>query len=149
MTNEHPRFVKCWVDGGVLGRNPSPRGVYWSVHVELGGSERPVTVRRRVLVAERPLAGFPLTPCTLTTNNDAEWMALRQGLVWLVKRRVKLPVVIYSDSLGIIGQFTGKLDCHLEFNTRLREECRMLAAKLKWVELEWRPRDVMVRKLGH
>lgn len=135
MTGTQPHFARCWVDGGVLGRNPSPRGVYWSARIELGNGARPVVVRRRT--------------GAYRTNNHAEWLALREALLWLNERNVRQPIVIYSDSRLIVNQFNGCWACNFEHLLRLRDECWELASRLKWLAVTWRSRDVMVRKLGH
>jgi len=137
MTENQPHFVRCWVDGGVVGHNPGPRGIYWSARVEMAQGHRPVTVRKRI-----PAVVYK-------TNNDAEWMALREALLWLVERNVRQPVVIYSDSRLIVNQFNEKWACQVERHQKLRAECKELASKLKWLGVMWRSRDIMVRKLGH
>ena len=135
MTGTKPHFARCWVDGGVLGRNPSPRGVYWSARIELGNGDRPVVVRKRI--------------GAYTTNNCAEWLALREALLWLTANGIRQPVVIYSDSRLIVNQFNERWACNFEHLIALRDECLALAARLKWLVVTWRSRDVMVRKLGH
>ena len=136
MTGVQPHFVRCWVDGGVIGHNPSPRGVYWSARIEMNG-RRPVVLRRR------------LSGLVYKTNNCAEWLALREALQWLTEQNVLQPTVIYSDSRLIVNQFNGRWACNFEHLVKLRGECKELAAKLKWLVVTWRRRDVMVRKLGH
>lgn len=145
------RILLCWVDGGVLGRNPSPRGVYWSLVVE-GGP----TIRRK--------------DATYHTNNDAEWLAVREALRWAAESSLALPLVIYSDSCHIVDCYNGKKQIRVQRHAQLYTECRRLAAGLVWVAVQvpkrpdrkpldwpstrkwpndWRPRDVIVAKVGH
>jgi len=135
MTGEKPHWVRCWVDGGVIGHNPSPRGVYWSARIERGNGDRPVIVRKRTTAYR--------------TNNHAEYLALREVLLWLNEKEIKQPVVIYSDSKLIVNQFNERWACNVDQLVKLRAECKELAARLKWVAVTWKARDTMVRKLGH
>jgi len=151
VTADTIHFVRCWVDGGVIGHNPSPRGVYWSVRIEnLNGGSRPIVIRKRSRA--------------YSTNNQAEYLALREVLSWLVSRNVRFPVIVYSDSKLIVNQFNGRFACNVPMLVGLRDECRALADRLTNVILKLagmgvnargqivqveQPRQVMVRKLGH
>ena len=128
------RFARLYVDGGVLGRNPSKRGVYWSVRAERKGMP-PITVRKR--------------SAAYSTNTDAEWLAVREGLAFVLKYSLNDPVVIYSDSRLVVNQYNGRFAVNLPRHQAIKRECRELAAGLKFVAVQWRPREVMVRKLGH
>lgn len=150
--NDTIHFVRCWVDGGVIGHNPSPRGVYWSVRIEnFRNGDRPISIRKRTRAYR--------------TNNEAEYLALREVLLWLNEKEVKMPVVIFSDSKLIVNQFNGRFATNVPALVRLRDECKALAERLpkkviltlagmginhegKIVRVE-KPRAVMVRKLGH
>lgn len=146
------KFLKVYVDGGVLGRNPSPRGVYWSMRVE--GDEDVTRKEDR----------------NYHTNNDAEWLALREGLRWAVDHQVTRPIVIYSDSRHVVDCFNEKKRIKIERHLRLFYECKRLAGQLKFVGVkqperprdkprwwplgrkwpeDWRPRDEIVQQLGH
>jgi ribonuclease HI len=127
------KFLKCWADGGVLGRNPSARGVYWSVVIE--GAPRAVVIRQR--------------SAEYHTNSDSEWLAVREALTWAVKEQLGQPVVIYSDSQCVVKQLTGATNVHVERHLRLYLECRRLAAQLPWVVMKWVPREQIVARVGH
>jgi len=144
MTTDTIHFVRCWVDGGVLGHNPSPRGVYWSVRIENlnNGSSRPITIRKRSRAYR--------------TNNEAEYLALREVLMELIARNVIMPVVIFSDSKLIVNQFNGRYATNVPRLVTLRDDCRALADRLQKKVIvtlagggKEQPRAVMVRKLGH
>ena len=152
MTADTIHFVRCWVDGGVLGRNPSPRGVYWSVRIEnFRNGDRPIMIRKRTRAYR--------------TNNEAEYLALREVLLWLNEKEVRMPVVIYSDSKLIVNQFNDRFATNVPALVQLRDECRALAERLKHrviltlagmrldsqgrLRRVEKPRATMVRKLGH
>lgn len=135
LPNHH--WVKFYVDGGLV---MSPRGgrsvigTYWSMRCE-EFDYQPVIKRYRNMVRG--------------TNNDAEWFALRSALTYAVEHHPRWPIVIYSDSQLVVKQFTGVFRTKVERHHRYRSECLALAAQLRFVILVWRPREVMVQKLGH
>lgn len=136
---EEPRWVRVYVDGGVLsaGRHSRQRrGVYWSALAEdSAAAKRAFPERRQSL--------------QFTTNNDAEWLALREGLTIAVGNYAHLPIVIYSDSRLIVNCFNGVWRTKIARHHRWRDECRALAENCKFVVVQWVPRRVMVEKLGH
>lgn len=123
-----------YVDGGVLGKNPSPKGVYWSLRVE-GWEPRPFVARR--------------SSHDWHSNNDAEWLAVREALYYAAAAKINQPIVIYSDSRLVVNQFNGKWKAALTRHILLKSECQTIAAGLKFVVLKWTPRETMVEKLGH
>jgi ribonuclease HI len=127
------RFLEYYVDGGVLGRNPSPRGVYWSMLLD--DPAAPVMVRER--------------SAAYHSNNDAEWLALRQALMHATAHHAGARLVIYSDSRLVVRQFNGAWRVKIARHHRLRTECARLAEGFAFVGVTWRPRHVLVRKLGH
>lgn len=139
---DHPHWVKFWVDGGTLmaGRHQGSRrtrGVYWSIRCEDPTKEKDVLVRKQDEVKYK-------------TNNDAEWLALREALQFAVERGVAaMPIIIYSDSMLVVKQFNGEWRAKVERHHRFRTECKLLEEKLKFVVLQWVPREVNVDKLGH
>lgn len=134
MNTQHPHWLRIWVDGGVLRQNPSPVGVYWSIRVERPGVE-PVIIRKKSR--------------KWRTNNDAEWLALREALQWVVSFGQRQPAMIYSDSQLIVNQFNGVNAVNYERLRQHRSACRDLVRRCRWVAVQWRPRSVMVEKLGH
>lgn len=135
---EYPHWVKLWVDGGTLmagRRTRKTRGVYWSIRCEDGKDAEPVFVRKQ--------------DDYYKTNNDAEWLALREGLVYVAEHHPKLPIVMYSDSMLVVKQFNGEWRSKVARHHRLRTECLALAKQLKFVAVQWVPRAVNVDKLGH
>lgn len=134
---EYPHWIKFWVDGGILmaARNSrKTRGVYWSMRCE-NGAEKPVIIRRQ----DR---GYK-------TNNDAEWLAVKEALLYAAEHHTTQPLIIYSDSKLVVNQFNGEWRAKIARHHRLRTECRELADRLKFVVLQWVPRQVNVEKLGH
>jgi ribonuclease HI len=137
---DHPHWVKFYVDGGIFmaGRHTRrTRGVYWSVRCEDPSKPREVIIRKQDTVRYK-------------TNNDAEWLAVREALQYAVENGVSnQPIVIYSDSQLVVKQFNGEYRTKIERHHRFRTECKLLTEKLKFVVLQWVPRSVNVEKLGH
>ena len=139
---DHPHWIKFYVDGGTFmasryrgSRNT--RGVYWSMLCEDPSTEKPVLVRKQDLQKYK-------------TNNDAEWLAVREALQFAVnEKKGTMPIIIYSDSMLVVNQFNGKWRAKIARHHRLRTECTLLAEGLKFVVLQWVPREVNVEKLGH
>lgn len=135
---EYPHWIKFWADGGTLmaARNTRrTRGVYWSIRCENGDAE-PVIIRKQDLQQYK-------------TNNDAEWLAVREALQYAAKYHTNMPLIIYSDSRLVVNQYNGEWKAKLARHHRLRDECRLIAEGLKFVVLQWVPRTVNVEKLGH
>ena len=122
-------------DGGVLGRNPSPRGVYFSVWCK-----DPRGVAQRVVVRHRHTEYH--------TNQDAEWLAMRAALSDALQRRA-LHVDVRTDSMFVVKQFNGQWRAKIERHAKLMHECRGLAREIGDVTVGWTPREVVVSKLGH
>lgn len=132
----YPHWVKFFVDGGtILGRHSRRiRGVYWSMRCENGTAS--VTLRLRDLEKYK-------------TNNDAEWLALREALRYAVEHCAEMPIIIYSDSQLVVKQFNDEWRTKIARHHHLRSECRQYAEQLKFVAVQWVPREVNVVKLGH
>ena len=133
------RFL-AFVDGGVLGKNPSPRGVYWSAIVVANDGDGEVvhTCKRKTLCGDM-----------YRTNNDAEWLAVRYVLDWVVAHHPETALTIYSDSRMIVCQFNGHWRARIARHARLMHECRRLSAQLTSCTLSWKPRRVLYHVLGH
>lgn len=130
------RWIYCWVDGGVLEANPSPRGVYWSIFVESGGPA-PAIVRCK------DESGI------YRNNNEAEWLAVREALRYVREHHRRFPICVHSDSRLVVSQFNGELQTNDRVLRHLRAECVEIVADLKYVAMLWRPRSVMLARLGH
>ena len=128
-------MVKFWVDGSVLGKNPSPIGVYWSVY-------RSTNVHEGVVIERERSEEYH-------TNNEAEWLALRAALNYAHLHYEGWRVRIYSDSMLIVKQFSGKWRSRIFRLHKLLHECRRLAEGFKECKVEWRPREEMLERLGH
>lgn len=133
MSAEHE--VTFWVDGGCLGKNPSPQGVYWSVRCKNGAINR---------VVERSKSG------DFHTNNDAEWLALRAALTYATQHfSPTSAITVYSDSRLVVHQYNGLWRTTHARHLRFRVQCHLLAQPFRSVTVEWKPRKVMVARLGH
>lgn len=131
--------VRYWCDGGVYGKNPSPVGVYWTMLCEVSGA---VEMRGPRLVRN--------SSNKYSTNNDAEWLAMRESLAHALAHWSEASLVtIHSDSLIVCNQFNGVWRTKLARHHRLRTECRAIAEQLKVVRVEWRPRKQLFARLGH
>lgn len=136
----YPHWVKFFVDGGNVmskrkrGSGKQIKGVYWSMRCEDGGP--PVRISKRDLEKYR-------------TNNDAEWLAVREALQYAVEHHPTMPIIIYSDSQLVVKQFNDEWRTKIARHHHLRAQCRQLAEQLKFVVVQWVPREVNVVKLGH
>ena len=130
-----------YVDGGVLERNPSPHGVYFSVQRRTSAHTPYV---QRTIVATR----FVVTD--FRTNQDAEWLAVRYAL-WNAADHGPpgTDVLVFTDSRFVVRQWSGRYRIKIERHKRLQMHCMGYAKKLGRVVLLWRPREVMVGVLGH
>lgn len=133
----HKRPVYFWVDGGMLGpRNPSPEGVFWSVYRRLpSGAER-------IVIAREQSKDY-------TTNNEAEWLAVRAALRFAFKYHVNMNIHIFSDSELVVNQYIGRYQCKQPRLQVLARECWALQREFPDCVLSWCPRREMVRRLGH
>jgi ribonuclease HI len=134
---EQPHFIKVYVDGGTLmaGRHTKvTRGVYWSICVE-DGQKEPHYIRRQ--------------DEHYKTNNDAEWLAMKEGIRYVAEHHKDQPIVIYSDSMLVVKQFNGEWQSKIARHHRMRTECLALAKDCRFVAVQWVPRKVNVEKLGH
>jgi ribonuclease HI len=82
-------------------------------------------------------------PGGVTTNNLAEWAALRAGLEWF--RCLAVPVgrlLIRGDSLLVIEQLAGSMACKKPHLQVYRDACLAIlrATSFAW-EAAWVPRD--------
>lgn len=90
----------------------------------------------------KPLSLAKLT--SATTNNEAEYDAIYEGLLALVNlhNRPKYPITVRSDSQLVVKQLEGKYKIN---NVALQRKCTSiheLAAKIPVpVKIEWRPRN--------
>lgn len=117
----------------MLGKNPSPIGVFWSVLCEPEEGDRQL---------------FREESREYHTNNDAEWLALRAALQHATAHWPDASLTIHSDSLIICNQFNGVWKTRLERHGRLRHQC-LAIANGREVNVEWRPRKQVVARLGH
>lgn len=135
----YPHWVKFYVDGGTLmaaRHSRKTRGVYWSMLCEDGPGAKPVLIREQDLKKYK-------------TNNDAEWLAVLEALQYAAKHHTDMPIVIYSDSMLVVKQFNGQWRVKLARHHYLYDRAKELARALKFVIVQWVPRQVNVDKLGH
>lgn len=133
----HPQLpVAFYADGGVLGRNPSAIGVYWSVCVEEPGKASRVLVHRK-------------QDLTHYTNNDAEWLAVQEALTLAAQQWAGRSVVLYSDSRLVVKQFNKVWRSTIARHHRWKTACQLLALQFPSCKVEWKPRAVMVARFGH
>lgn len=80
------------------------------------------------------------------SNNEAEYFAILQALKWLTEHAAEYPTAaIYSDSMLAISQITGEWQCKAEHLERLRDQCRVLAARAgSPIKFEWVPREMNI-----
>lgn len=132
-----PAVVSYWVDGGCLGHaNPSPVGVYWSAYESTGGKEDLVIKRKQSL--------------DHFTNNEAEYLGLKDVLAYAFVYHPEKIVRIYSDSQLIVNQFNKRWACRDTKLVPLLQECLALASLYtQELHLSWVRRAEMVRRLGH
>jgi len=127
--------IVLYADGGTTGRNPAP-AVYWSVAAQL----RPDRAAKIVVRG---------TAEDYHTNNDAEWLALSAALGWAARTHAGAELLIFMDSKYVVNQFHRKWRVKIARHHRLYSQCNQLAEKFAVVDLQWRPREHLVRQLGH
>lgn len=134
--------ISLYVDGGVLGKNPSVEGVYWSV-----ARDCPDGSHKRLVERAQNKTYF--------TNNDAEYLAVLEALSQVGAIGVKNgdKVVIHSDSQLIVNQVNGKWSVYEE---RLANLKRLVSQGIEFytrsgveVEVTWVRRQENVKRLGH
>jgi ribonuclease HI len=134
--------ISLYMDGGTLGKNPSPVGVYWSVG-------RQHYKAFEVLIDRKESRQH-------TTVNEAEYLALLDSLELVREisaaegiKRAK----IHSDSQLIVRQFNGQYKighAHLKvLCTSAQGAAEFLHQSGVEVEVVWVPRAENVRRLGH
>lgn len=132
--------AKLYCDGGNLGKNPSPEGVYWSVAREHddGRIER---------LTERA------TSDRYQSNNCAEYLALHDALFHATKIPGVTKLTVHSDSQLIVNQFNGRNKITGE---ELRTLCKAAQDAATYlinggvqVEVIWVGRKENVKRLGH
>ena len=129
--------VTLYVDGGVFGFNPSPRGVYWSVQLPDG-----TVLRKQDKLGKGHQPKF-------TTNNEAEWLAVREALQWAIEHTPKRPLTIYSDSQRVVECYNQRKNIKIERLIRLFYDCKRLAEQLPMVTVKWVPRSISLERWGH
>lgn len=66
------------------------------------------------------------------TNNVAEWAALRNALLYVVKSGIPGEIQILGDSMLVINQLNGKWKCKKEHLQPYLEECLTLLNNKTW-----------------
>lgn len=77
---------------------------------------------------------------TNRSGNFSEYFAVRSALKWLSDNHPLANLDIYSDSMLITNQLKGTYNCFNETLLKLRDNCRLLAAKFPLVTYNWIPR---------
>lgn len=129
--------IHFYVDGGVFGHNPSPRGVYWSVYLD-----HPRENPRGVVIHKAESREHH-------TNNEAEWLAVGAALQYAQEHFPREHLVIFSDSRLIVLQYIGRYQNKIARLHRMMTEVQLQAATFPSVRLFWKSRWEMVRRLGH
>lgn len=87
------------------------------------------------------------------TNNVAEYRTLIAALSWLAEtlgeRSREAVVEVRGDSQLVIFQVTGRWKIKKPHLGALASDVRMLMMRFKSVSLDWHPRIMSVRRLGH
>lgn len=136
-----------YVDGGVLGRNPSPEGVYFSV-----AQDWPELQQTQVLIRKQISRDYH-------SNNDAEYLAVQAVLAHVLTKAELLQldnvdwVNIYSDSLLVVKQVSGAWQCKEASLFPLMVKTRELIAVCQQrglnIALQHVDRKENVKRLGH
>lgn len=143
MNTSEISLIKVFVDGGCLGNGGSNPKCYGSFVVQVTKTDGSM-----VIVRERK--SFNLDLCT--TNNQAEYSALLEALIYLVERSQKVrampQVQICMDSQLVVHQVNRTWKCKdaalCELRNMAQEALDKLSATLTWV-----PREEIVPVLGH
>lgn len=143
MKSDEVALIRVYVDGGCLGNGGSNPKCYGSFAVEVQKIDGSKVKVKENLKFELDLA---------TTNNQAEYAALNEALIYLVdlSHKVKsLPTIqIFMDSELVVHQVNRTWKCKDATLRELRdiaeEAMDHLLATLSWV-----PREEIVPVLGH
>lgn len=143
MKSEDIALIRVYVDGGCLGNGGTDPKCYGSFVVEVQKTDG-----SKVKVKEN--LKFKLDLCS--TNNQAEYAALNEALLYLVELSHKaknLPTIqIFMDSELVVHQVNRTWKCKDAVLRELRdiaeEAMDHLPATLSWV-----PREEIVPVLGH
>jgi len=122
-TGVYNGVVKLYADGGSRG-NPGPSASGFVVLDELN----------RLLHADNRYLG-------LTTNNQAEYHALIQGLEWCLQQHIPA-VHVYLDSLLVVNQIKGIFKVKNRDLWSLYESAKELSGKFKKFSITHVPREL-------
>lgn len=126
--------MKIWFDGGSLG-NPG-RG-YGSYRIDGPG------FRHEAL---KEVFGDELT------NNEAEYLALLQALLWLKRNRngcTDRRLEIFTDSTLVQNHILGRWKCRKPHLKQLKAEALELLKDYDWFDIKWHGRENNVELFGH
>jgi ribonuclease HI len=76
-----------------------------------------------------------------STNNIAEYRAVRAALNWLVAKGEQDEVELRTDSQLVVRQISGAYACNKDHLRVLRDDCRVLLEKLPNVRIVWVARE--------
>jgi ribonuclease HI len=126
-------MIKCWIDGGCAPKNPGGK-IGCGVAIEKDGKK---IVRTGAILDEDPKI--------LTSNNMAEYLALRAVLRYLIKHNLTLePITIYSDSKLLINQMWGNWIINSGSYVTYAFQCKKILSEIGVngnIKGEWIPRE--------
>lgn len=80
-------------------------------------------------------------PGEASTNNIAEYRAVRAALNWLIAKGEQGEVELRTDSQLVVRQISGAYACNKDHLRVLRDECRALLQRLPHTRLIWVSRE--------
>lgn len=75
------------------------------------------------------------------SGNFSEYFAVRSALKWLSENHPLANLDVYSDSMLICNQLSGKYNCFNETLLQFKDNCLKLASNFPSVNYHWIPRE--------
>jgi ribonuclease HI len=125
-----------YTDGGC-----NKNGTYGSFRIEKDNGE----IWELIRIPDFEQYGIPVL-----TNNEAEYATLADALFYCyLQGHSDEPFKVYTDSLLVVNQLSGKWQIKEERLQKFAERVRQRLKNFDIYEIEHVPREIIVGKLGH
>jgi len=86
---------------------------------------------------------------SISSSNESEYQTLISLLEWVVDNYDEVNLTIYSDSKLMCNQLNGLWEVRSKSLTPFYQTAVVLLNEIQEWKLEWQPRSVLVKQLGH